>query len=103
MCCVGVIEEARDANGSTLKALTVLSPERDPYRLDTPVGHQLGAWVAEQFEHVRKPQIHLRGLHYSIVARGRVRKPTGEVYVNTEQDWDGCRRARPSRRGGSAM
>ena len=31
--------------------------------------------------------IHLRGLHYAIVARGGVLKPDGEVYVNDDANW----------------
>jgi hypothetical protein len=30
-----------------MRALTVLAPQRDPYRLDTPAGHRDGQWLAE--------------------------------------------------------
>ena len=30
--------------------MTVLSPQADPYRLDTPAGHRDGAWLAEQLD-----------------------------------------------------
>jgi hypothetical protein len=29
-----------------------------------------------------------RGLHYVIVVRGNVRKPNGEIYRNTDEDWE---------------
>jgi hypothetical protein len=69
--------------------LTVLSPQVDPYRLDTPAGHRDGAWLAEQLERAVGPhrRIHWRGLHYAIVATGNIRKPNGEVYRNTDADW----------------
>ena len=44
-------------------------------------------WVAEQFALTRRASIHLRGLHYAIVARGGVLKPNGEVYVNDDDNW----------------
>jgi hypothetical protein len=33
-----------------MKALTVLSPQRDPYRLDAPAGHRDGTWFAEMVQ-----------------------------------------------------
>ena len=64
--------------------LTVLSKQKYPYRTDTPSGHCNGSWVAEQFKHTGRSRLHLRGLHYAIVARGGVTKPNGEIYVNDE-------------------
>jgi hypothetical protein len=72
-----------------LDDLTVLSAQVDPYRLDTPSGHRDGKWVAEQFDRLygRTKKTHWRGLHYAIVAAGKVRKPNGSVYINTDADW----------------
>ena len=38
-----------EANGSKLsmKDLTVLSPQIDPFRLDTPANHKIGKWLAD--------------------------------------------------------
>ena len=82
-----VIEEVRSISGYSLKALTVLAEQNDPFRLDTPANHLVGAWVAEQFVLAHRASIHLRGLHYAIVARGGVIKPSGDVYVNDDADW----------------
>jgi hypothetical protein len=68
-------------------AMTVM--QNDPYRLDTPANHRDGEWLAEQLERAIGPyrKIHWRGLQYAIVAQGNVRKPNGEIYRNTEEDW----------------
>ena len=80
-----VLETASADIKCSLTDLTVLSAQVDPYRLDTASGHRDGEWVAEQLGSVT--EIHWRGLHYMIVARGNVRKPNGEIYRNTEADW----------------
>jgi hypothetical protein len=68
---------------------TVLSIQIDPYRLDAPSGHDAGRWapaqLAKGFGKTRCT--HWRGLHYSIVARGNVRKQDGSIFRNTEEDW----------------
>jgi len=38
-----MLEQARLKYGFSLANLTVLSPQIDPYRLDTPSGHRDGA------------------------------------------------------------
>jgi hypothetical protein len=83
------IEAAAAESLSSIKDLTVLSPQNDPYRLDTTVGHELGKWLAGQIERLVGPQdrVHLRGLFYRIVAAGDVRKPDGEVFANTHDNW----------------
>lgn len=86
-----VLEGAREKAGCGLGDLTVLSAQVDPYRLDTPAGHRDGEWVAGQLKRVLKrsaARIHWRGLHYAIVVRGNVRKPDGEIYRNTNEDWE---------------
>jgi hypothetical protein len=80
-----VLETASSDIKCSLTDLTVLSAQVDPYRLDTASGHRDGEWVAEQLGSVA--EIHWRGLHYMVVARGNVRKPNGEIYRNTEADW----------------
>src|SRR5580704_8681330 len=84
-----VIESVRAERRCSREALTVLSSNIDPYRLDTPANHRDGAWLAEQLERAIGPsrRIHWRGLHYAIVARGDVSKPNGETYRNTDDDW----------------
>jgi hypothetical protein len=84
-----VLEEARNDLKCTRNTLTVLSPQVDPYRLDTPAGHRDGAWLAEQLELAvgSSRRIHWRGLHYAILAAGCIHKPNGEIYRNNDEDW----------------
>jgi len=85
-----ILEAACEQNGCGLGSLTVLSAQVDPYRLDTPAGHRDGQWIAGQLKRALKRgvRIHWRGLHYVIVVRGNVRKPNGEIYRNTDEDWE---------------
>ena len=85
-----VLEKACLKTGGGLSALTVLSPQVDPYRLDTPSGHRDGQWVAEQIDRAvrRGKTIHWRGLHYVLVSTTGLVKPNGEVYRNTNEDWE---------------
>ena len=78
--------EAEDLNQAEL---TVLSPNVDPYRLDTPAGHRDGAWLGEQVRRFLPDGsvIHLRGLHYVIASAGDVLTPAGTPYTNTDRNW----------------
>jgi hypothetical protein len=68
--------------------LSVLSPRRDPYRLDTPALHRDGRWLADQIARLAvKLPIHLRGLHYAIVAAAVAVRFNGLPYTNTEENW----------------
>ena len=62
---------------------------KDPFRLDTPAGQRDGQRFARQIEELLSSTatVHLRGLHYRIVAVAKVKKPNGEIYVNTDADW----------------
>ena len=82
-----IITEAASEYGKPLKDFTVLSPQRDPYRLDTAANHMLGQWLASAYEQVNPEarRLHLRGLHYALV--GRVLLPTGKPYTNTDETW----------------
>jgi hypothetical protein len=84
-----VLETACEKQACGLGSLTVLSPQVGPYRLDTPAAHRDGQWIAEQLKRAIRggKKIHWRGLHYAVVARGNVRKPDGEIYRNTDEDW----------------
>lgn len=77
-----------EANGSKLsmKDLTVLSPQIDPFRLDTPANHKIGKWLADTAANLGlgNRKIHLRGLHYMVIGWP---KPCGTPYTNTEADW----------------
>jgi hypothetical protein len=77
-----------EANGAKLsvKDLTVLAPQNDPFRLDTPAGHRDGRWLAITAGELGLADraIHLRGLHYMLI--GKI-KPNGQPYTNTDADW----------------
>jgi hypothetical protein len=82
------LEAACTESGLSMRALSVLSKARDPYRLDTEAGHRAAQWLAEQMERLRvRTPVHLRGLFYVLVAAGGVRKPDGELFVNNDHDW----------------
>ena len=40
-----LLEETAAAEQVPMKALTVLAPQNDPFRVDTPAGHRDGAWL----------------------------------------------------------
>jgi hypothetical protein len=86
-----IIETACEEIDCALSELTVLSAQVDPYRLDTSSGHRDGEWAAKQLNRALKrgkKDIHWRGLHYVIVAQGNIRKPDGEIYVNSNENWE---------------
>ena len=79
--------------GGTLDGLTVLSPKRDPFRLDTPANHRLGQWLASALSTLglgdrRK---HPRGLHY-ILATANPRNRTACRTSMTTRRGCGCLR-----------
>jgi hypothetical protein len=78
------LEAAVAEDGYSLKDLTVLAPQNDPFRVDTPSGHRDGEWLAVQAEKLGDRRIHLRGLHYMVLGET---KPDGKPYTNTDADW----------------
>jgi len=80
------ILEAAQGPSICMADLTVLASQNDPYRVDTAAGHRDAEWFLEQFKFVGR-SIHLRGVHYSIVARGAVLTPKGHLYLNDDPNW----------------
>jgi hypothetical protein len=83
------IEAACSKESCSLRSLTVLSKQNDPFRLDTPANHVLGQWFADELDKAFRAhqRVHLRGSHYAFVTReGGVRKPDGAIYRNTAED-----------------
>lgn len=80
------LEEAAEETGRPLKDFTVLAPQNDPFRIDTPARHRDGEWLAITARELGlgNRKIHLRGLHYMVIGRP---KPDGTPYTNTEADW----------------
>ena len=79
------LRAALESGGGSLKSLTVLAPQNDPFRVDTDAGHRDGAWLANTLDRLGiTGQRHLRGLHYILIGQP---KPNGEPYTNTDSDW----------------
>lgn len=97
MKLLDVIAKARSSTRVDLADLTVLSAAADPYRVCT--GKE-AAWFAEQMERFADHRrIHLRGLHYRVVAAADVKRPDGRPYTNTDENWTWlCRAAKAARR-----
>jgi hypothetical protein len=81
-----LLEDTAAEHRLSMKDLTVLAPQNDPFRVDTPAGHRDGAWLAMTARELGlgNRKIHLRGLHYMVLGRP---KPDGTTYANTEADW----------------
>jgi len=80
------LDEVRAESHCSLKDLTVLAPQNDPFRVDTPARHRDGEWLAVTAQELGlgERKIHLRGLHYMVLGRT---KPDGSPYANTDADW----------------
>jgi hypothetical protein len=81
-----LLEDTAAEHGVPMKDLTVLAPQNDPFRVDTPAGHRDGSWLAMTARELGlgDRRIHLRGLHYMVLGRP---KPNGAPYTNTDPDW----------------
>ena len=81
-----VLADCATEHGLSAKDLTVLAPQNDPFRLDTPARHRDGQWLAATAAELGlgDRKIHLRGLHYMVIGRP---KPDGTPYTNTDADW----------------
>src|SRR4051794_16495115 len=92
-----VLRKTKLESTVSLAALTVLSPQNDPFRLDTPASHEVGRWLRDQMEACgllnRSTPIHNRGIHYALVARGNVTLPSGKPYINDSDCWAFLERA----------
>jgi hypothetical protein len=74
-----------ESAGGSLRSLTVLAPQNDPFRVDTDANHRDAAWLRDMLTELRLtgPR-HLRGLHYAFIGHP---KPNGLPYTNTDTDW----------------
>ncbi|HEV7253076.1 MAG TPA: hypothetical protein VGN97_08240 [Mesorhizobium sp.] len=86
-----MLRHVRQDSKASLQDLTVLSPQNDPFRLDTPGGHAKGRWFREHMGRCglldRAAPIHNRGIHYAIVSLGDARLPDGSAYINDADCW----------------
>lgn len=83
----GPLRQRLEAEGVPLKALTVLSSQRDPFRVDTEANHRDAQWLADRVQTLLRDdqQIHLRGLHYVVLGQT---KPDGTTYITSDKDPD---------------
>jgi hypothetical protein len=75
---------AIESLGRPLNASTILSPQKDPFRLDTDANHRDSAWLRYTMDRLNIRVIHIRGLHYAILTQP---KPTGEPYGTADWEW----------------
>lgn len=87
-----LLREAKEQHGASLRDLTVLSKQNDPFRLDTPANHAKAQWFRDQLDAcgllAGARTIHNRGIHYAIVAGGDAVLPDGRAYVNEAACWE---------------
>jgi hypothetical protein len=74
--------------GCTLKDLTVLARQNDPFRIGTPTQVKQAEWFARTLDDVWFPNIHLREVHYSLVGVGDATLHDGSPYVNNADCWN---------------
>jgi hypothetical protein len=70
-----VMLAAIDDSGRTLRDLTVMGEDSDPYRLDTPANHLEAQWFAAQVERFIAPGRQLAGLVDPVCVVSRAHKP----------------------------
>ncbi|MDP9457032.1 MAG: hypothetical protein M3Q60_14930 [Actinomycetota bacterium] len=69
-----------------VKDLIVLSPQNDPFYAGTEGQQAMAGWFADAFGG-RTSGVHLRRLHYRLVARGDVVRADGILYENDANSW----------------
>jgi hypothetical protein len=86
-----LLREEKVMTGLGLAELTVLSPQNDPFRLDTRSNHKNGQWFRERMDECGLLSgvgtIHNRGIHYAIVSLGDAVRPDGKPYINDADCW----------------
>ena len=79
------LREALEVPGHSLKDLTVLHENNDPFRMDTPANRREGQWLADMLEKLNiTRKIHNRGIHYALLGQT---KPDGKPYTSTDENW----------------
>lgn len=84
-----VLDTAAAETGLSMKDLTVLAVQNDPYRVYGEAGLRDGRWFADQVAALNRQgrPLHLRGFHYAILSRAAIR-PNGQPYINTLNAWN---------------
>jgi hypothetical protein len=89
-----LLERMAAAGVRNQAAMTVMAPQRDPYRMEK--FRPEAEWLAESMERIDHRPVHVRGLHYA--ALGTL-LPNGTRYTNTEASyaWMGEKPAKAAR------
>ena len=87
-----VIEQAKEEHRTSLGDLTVLSPQVDPYRYDTPADRRKSEWLCEQMDLAgilhNGDEIHNRGVFYAILSHADTVGLDGNKFMNTAKHWE---------------
>jgi hypothetical protein len=79
------LRAALESLGGFLKDWTVLAPQTDPFRMDTPTNHRDAAWLADTMDSLGiTGKIHNRGLHYALLTQPL---PCGDPYTVADWAW----------------
>jgi hypothetical protein len=91
----GVLRRVIERYGLPLRELTVLAMQSDPYRFDVEARHVEGRWVRTQLDRFYPGRTtHWRGLLYAIImSKRKIRKPDGQFFQNSDDDWVWLQRA----------
>jgi hypothetical protein len=84
------IKGLKKETGKNVPELLALTRERDPFYCGhTPTQQEQAKWFARMWEQEYKGQtgIHIRRMHYRLVARGDCLKTNGMPYENRRADW----------------
>jgi hypothetical protein len=68
-----------------IKDLIVLAPQNDPFYAGTEGQQAMAGWFAGIFG--QTTGVHLRRIHYRLVARGDVVRHDGMLYENNQNSW----------------
>lgn len=90
VCIDLILYDCAQREGRSMKDLTVLAPQHDPYRMDTPSNRRDASWFKRMVDRFvgESGTIHLRGLHYRISSAVDVEMPNGKPYINSEGCWN---------------
>jgi len=84
-------QAVRKPNGrkSTVVDMLVLSPQHDPFYAGNGAEGEKAHWFAELWERFGYGSgVHLRRVHYRLVAEGNILKPEGLPYENDRACWE---------------
>jgi len=94
------IKQLAKEQGKSVNDLLVMAPQNDPFYTGSKAQVRDAEWVSSLYHDVLESprDVHIRRIHYGLVARSDIQKPDGAIYENTEKDWcyleNACKYAR---------